>query len=180
VILAVAEHWSYCISLTTLAAATLNRKELAKKAYTQTRKHAPDMLLSFVKFILIICTSTTTSLNVPAVIARAQAERFTGGLLGVSADVSLCIKTQHASIELSGIPLGGTLKGTARFHSGEGSSVLVDEPLDSALKRRFVKIIGARFDRSEDRVYVTVKLPLLLGTQTIALYRASGVAKPVC
>jgi hypothetical protein len=134
------------------------------------------MLSSLIKLVFVL---QVYSLTVPTVIAGTSQERFTGGLLGVSADVVLCMQTQHASIELSGIPLGGSLKGTARFHNGEGSDVVVDEPLNSALKRRFVKIVGARFDRAEDMVYVTVKLPLLLGTQTISLFR-SQTTKPYC
>jgi len=64
--------------------------------------------------------------------------RFRGSLLGVHADVSLDTDTQKASIDLRGIPLGGRLKGTARFSDGEGSDVVVDEPLKSALDRRLV------------------------------------------
>lgn len=93
--------------------------------------------------------------------------------MGVSADVTLCMTSQHAQIKLWGLPLGGTLSGTARFSEGEGSSVQISEPLNSQLKRRFVKIVGARFDRAEDKVYVTVQLPLILGTQRITLYRAT-------
>lgn len=93
--------------------------------------------------------------------------------MGVHADVTLCMDTKHAAIELSGIPLGGTLKGTARFSGGEGSSIVVDEPLRTSLRRRFVNIIGATFDRKRDRIYITVKLPFLLGTQTIMMGRAA-------
>lgn len=103
-------------------------------------------------------------------------ERFVGGLMGVHADVTLCLATKHAAIKLSGIPLGGTLQGTARFSDGEGSSVVVDEPLRSSLRRRFVNIVGAKFDRQRDRVYVTVQLPFLLGTQTIMMARAEDEA----
>lgn len=93
--------------------------------------------------------------------------------MGVHADVILCMGTKHASIKLSGIPLGGTLKGTARFSDGEGSSVVVDEPLRTLLRRRFVNIVGAKFDRERDIVRVTLKLPFLLGTQTIVMGRAA-------
>jgi hypothetical protein len=101
--------------------------------------------------------------------------KFVGGILGVSAKVNLCVRNQVAAVELSGLPLGGTLAGTARFQDGEGSPVVVvDEPLRSQLRRRFVRIVSARFDEKQDRVYVTVRLPLLLGTQTIPLGRAPG------
>ena len=134
------------------------------------------MLSALIKLVFVL---QVYSLTVPTAIAGPTQERFTGGLLGVSADVVLCMRTKHAFIELSGIPLGGSLKGTARFHSGEGSAIVVDEPLNSALKRRFVKIVGARFDRAKDMVYVTVQLPLILGTQTISLFR-SQTGKPYC
>ena len=109
---------------------------------------------------------------------RIATERFTGGLMGVSADVTLCMASKHAQVKLWGLPLGGALSGTARFSEGEGSSVQISEPLNSQLKRRFVKIVGARFDRAEDKVYVIVKLPLILGTQRITLYRAT-TSEPV-
>jgi hypothetical protein len=100
-------------------------------------------------------------------------ERFSGGLLGVSADVVLFTESNHASIKLSGIPLGGSLAGVARFHELGGSTVEIDEPLNSQLQRRFVEIKSARFDSDEDRVYVIVKLPLFIGTRTIVLNRCS-------
>ena len=118
-------------------------------------------------------TSKFGTPRIPLGTAAHSSERFVGGLMGVHADVTLCMHTKHAAIKLSGIPLGGTLKGTARFSDGEGSSVVVDEPLQTSLRRRFVNIVGAKFDRERDRVYVTVKLPFLLGTQTIMLGRAA-------
>ena len=131
--------------------------------------------------LVVLLLAAVVSLRVPGGasinplprIALPTSERFVGGLMGVSADVSLCLESQHAVIKLSGIPLGGRLEGTARFANGEGSGVVVDEPLRSALRRRFVSIVSARFDRKHDRVYVTVQLPLMLGTQTIMLGRAT-------
>jgi hypothetical protein len=105
--------------------------------------------------------------------AAHSRERFVGGLMGVHADVTLCMDTKHAAIKLSGIPLGGTLEGTARFSDDEGSIVVVDEPLRTSLHRRFVNIVGVNFDRERDKVYVTVKLPFLLGTRTIMMGRAA-------
>ena len=96
--------------------------------------------------------------------------------MGVSADVSLCMATKHAEIRLSGIPLGGTLEGTAQFKQGEGSDVLIEEPLRTSLRRRFVKVVDAHFDRINDCVFVTVKLPFLLGTQRIELKRAKSLS----
>lgn len=96
-------------------------------------------------------------------------QRFTGGLLGVSASVELDMRTERATIRLSGIPLGGTLEGTARFSDGEGSSVEIEEPLKTALRRRLVSVVDARFDRDLNQVFVTVNLPFLLGRHTIRL-----------
>ena len=42
-------------------------------------------------------------------------ERFSGGLLGVSADVVLFTESNHASIKLSGIPLGGVSRASLDF-----------------------------------------------------------------
>jgi hypothetical protein len=123
--------------------------------------------------VVFTATFSVSTVELPS----AENGKFVGGLMGVSAKVNLCLGKKVAAIELSGLPLGGTLAGTARFQDGEGSPVVVDEPLRSALRRRFVKIVGAEFDREKDIVLVTVKLPLLLGTQTIRLLRASDNEK---
>ena len=94
--------------------------------------------------------------------------------MGVRADVVLCMHTQHAKSELWGLPLGGKLSGTARFSTGGGSDVVIDEPLKEQLSQRFVSISAAQFDRANDRVYVTVRLPFMIGTQRIVLGRADG------
>lgn len=117
------------------------------------------------------------TLHMGSVVSPADYPRFTGGLMGVSADVTLCEAEQKAVIKLSGLPLGGTLRGSASFLDGEGSRVVVHEPLKTSLRRRFVRIVATRFDRANDVVEVTVKLPLLLGTQTIRLARARVPAK---
>ena len=115
------------------------------------------------------------SLRVHSVVKPVQSsQRFVGGLMGVRADVLLCEETQHAKISLSGLPIGGKLMGTARFSDGEGTQVTIDEPLKGQLSRRFVSISAAEFDRFNDRVYVTVKLPFLIGSQRIVLGRADG------
>lgn len=135
------------------------------------------MLGMFLKLVAIVASvsfapQTPTPRSDVHALPRAANGRFVGGLLGVSADVRLCVGKKTANIELSGIPLGGTLKGVARFQNGHYGDVVVDEPLKTQLRRRFVKIVEARYAEEEDRVFVTVKLPLLLGTQTILLGRA--------
>ena len=130
------------------------------------------MILMMLRTLFIVMSTSFTP-QAPALALPSKAEgRFVGGLMGVSAQVRLCVAKKTAVVELSGIPLGGTLSGTAHFQSGEGSPVVVDEPLRSQLRRRFVRIVEARYDEDGDKVFVTVKLPLLLGTQTIMLGRA--------
>jgi hypothetical protein len=128
--------------------------------------HATPLLLFFVR---------TLHMNPSGV--PPEYPRFTGGLMGVSADVTLCEAENKAVIKLSGAVLGGTLRGSATFADGEGTSIVVHEPLRSALRRRFVRIVGADFDRKKQTVAVRVKLPLLLGSHTITLSRARVPAR---
>ena len=108
---------------------------------------------------------------VPLPLILPKTERFVGGLLGVSAKVDLCHLKEYAFISISGIPIGGTISGTASFSHGEGSRVVINEPLKTSLRRRMVSIVDARFDRRADVVYVEVHLPFLIGTKTIKLER---------
>ena len=100
-------------------------------------------------------------------------EVYVGGMLGVSARVLLCRKSDNAHITLSGIPVGGTVSGSARFGNGSEEKVVVGEPLAGTLRRRFVKIVEAEHKQASDTVVVVARLPLVLGTQTIVLVRAS-------
>lgn len=112
------------------------------------------------------------SFAVTPFIEMPHSTRFVGGMLGVSADVDLCEERGIASIALSGAVLGGTLRGTASFANGEGTSVVLNEPLKSALRRRFVSIVNVRLDRDANEVVVVVRLPLLLGMRTLKLMPA--------
>lgn len=99
-------------------------------------------------------------------------ELYVGGLLGVSARVLLCRESERARITLSGLPIGGTVSGSARFGRGVGEDpIVVGEPLAGTLRRRFVKIVEARHDERSDTVVVVARLPLVLGTQTVTLQR---------
>ena len=159
------------------AAVGKSRVSARAKRKGKLEKYLQNMLGMLLKFVAIV-TSVSFGPHPPTprpdvhVLSRAANGRFVGGLMGVSADVRLCVGRKTANIELSGIPLGGTLKGVARFQNGHDGDVLVDEPLKTQLRRRFVKIVEARYDEDRDKVFVTVKLPLLLGTQTILLGRA--------
>jgi hypothetical protein len=106
-------------------------------------------------------------------LASPEREVYVGGMLGVSARVVLCRKRENAQITLSGIPVGGTVSGTARFGRGSEEKVVVGEPLAGTLRRRFVRIVEAEHKEASDTVVVVARLPLVLGTQTIVLVRAS-------
>ena len=113
----------------------------------------------------------------PLQASRLRSTRFVGGLLGVSADVDLCESNSLATIKLWGVPLGGTLRGTATFSDGEGSSVEIHEPLKTALRRRFVRVVAVRYDSDANEVVVVVRLPLLLGTHSLRLLPKDGDRK---
>lgn len=115
------------------------------------------------------------------VIAKAHVfgtELYVGGLMGVSARVVLCRGTERAKITLSGLPIGYyPVSGTAMFRdenrvNSANDNVIISEPLATLLRRRFVKIAGVRHDTDNDFIVVTMKLPLILGTQKIVLRRA--------
>lgn len=102
---------------------------------------------------------------------RRAPELYVGGMLGVSARVLLCRQSERARITLSGVPMGGTVSGNARFGTGAEDPIVVEEPLAGTLRRRFVKIVEARHDERSDTVVVVARLPLVLGTQTVTLKR---------
>jgi hypothetical protein len=113
-------------------------------------------------------------------LGRHGLEHFTGGLLGVRANVQLDRSNRRAHIELRGPVFAGSVAGVARFASNSASSaissdaVLIDEPLKSALSKRFVSISSASHDPSRDEVVVTAKLPMGLGKHKIVLKRVDS------
>lgn len=96
--------------------------------------------------------------------------RYEGTLLGVHAIVFLHKREERAVITLRGLPLGGSISGTAVFED-DGVSVKLDPHLRRALKRRHVQIEGAGALYNDSEVWVLVKLPLGLGRHTISLRR---------
>lgn len=102
-------------------------------------------------------------------------ERFVGGLMGVSAEVMLDRVHNRATVSLAGVPVGGRVSGKAEFGVRGEEEIVVYEPLKSVLSRRLVKIVCARHDEATNRVFVTVKLPFVLGRHTIVLHRAHDV-----
>ena len=132
---------------------------------------------SALALLLVACAPTVWSLRFPSNPSNPSnpfrfggSQRFEGGLLGVSADVVLHRDAKVAVISLSGVPIGGRVEGKAELGSGE-DDVVIHEPLRGVLARRFVKIVSARHDAATDRVLVTARLPLGLGTHTIVLER---------
>ena len=103
------------------------------------------------------------------VYALGSTLRYKGGLLGVSADVTLFTRQSRAAIRLQGIPVGGVLEGGARFDSDY--KVFLDEQFEARLRRLRVRVLDVMPSPSWDHVYVTIRLPLFLGTHTIGLAR---------
>jgi hypothetical protein len=109
-------------------------------------------------------------------VRRPKVEWYSGGLMGVGAEVMLDRSRMVAHITIKGPVFPGAVSGVARFLDPEtsdvrGGGVSIDEPLRSALKRRFVSISNARYDALADEVVVRVKLPMALGKHTLRLHR---------
>ena len=92
-----------------------------------------------------------------------QVEHFEGSFYGVSAKVSLNMRTRVAQVSLNGVPLGGRISGTGwldDFYS-EAGSVALEPEFERRLNRRMVTIHRARLDRVNHTVTVGVKIPVL-------------------
>lgn len=93
---------------------------------------------------------------------------FSGGLLGVNAQLELVPKAKTATVTLNGVPLGGELHGQARFGS-DGFTLELDEKLTKGLRRRRVEILGIGVFSDHKKVWVLLKLPLGLGRRMLTL-----------
>lgn len=107
---------------------------------------------------------------------RSGPQWYSGGLLGVGADVLLDRERLVAHITLKGPVFPGAVSGVARFSDSNtretlGGEVVIGEPLKSVLKHRFVSIGKAYYDSARDTVVVQVRLPMGLGKHTITLNR---------
>jgi len=91
---------------------------------------------------------------------------YRGGAYGVRAEITLNTRTRVADVSLSGMPLGGELRGAASF--GEGGDVVFDEELGKALRRRFVKIVDVVTDERFTTCWVVAELPIV-GSTNITL-----------
>ena len=103
----------------------------------------------------------------------AHTLRYTGGLLGVRADVTLYTTHARAAIRLRGIPVGGVLEGGASYDVNY--NVSLDQSLTSRLRKLRVQVLAVAPSATWDRVYVTLRLPLFLGTRTIGLARDTSL-----
>lgn len=106
-----------------------------------------------------------------------EVQHFKGGMYGVSASVSLNMRSRHAVVSLRGAPVGGSLTGTGwlaveQAHSWSGAVVL-DPDFQKVLARRFVSIQHASLDRAANQVSVTVKVPIF-GQTVLVLQRVEG------
>jgi hypothetical protein len=120
--------------------------------------------------------SNPFSVNRKLWFSRPKMEWYSGGLLGVGAEVLLDRERMVAHITLKGPVFAGAVSGRARFADANaphalGGGVVIDEPLRGVLKRRFVSISNAQYDVANDVVIVQVKLPAPLGKHTITLHR---------
>ena len=90
-------------------------------------------------------------------------EHFEGSFYGVSAKVSLNMRTRVAHVFLNGVPLGGRISGTGWLEDlySEAGGVVLDPAFERRLSRRMVTIYRARLDRANHTVTVGVKIPVL-------------------
>lgn len=95
---------------------------------------------------------------------------YQGSLLGVKAEVLLFRKKERAVVTLSGVPLGGSITGVAKFNK-DGFGVDLDAELEAALKRRRITIQGAGALHDYSKVWVMIQLPLRIGRYTLSLDR---------
>ena len=93
---------------------------------------------------------------------------FEGGLLGVSARVTLREKEQHALVRLSGVPVGGVLEGVAVF--GKGREVILEAHMERALRRRLCSVVSVEPSPDLQSVDVALRLPVF-GKRTLRMRR---------
>jgi len=92
---------------------------------------------------------------------------YSGGVLGVSAEVLLTRSPPRADITLRGLPVGGVMTGGASYDADY--RVHLDDDLQRRLARLRVRILSVAPSPAMDRVFVVVQLPLFLGRHNITL-----------
>lgn len=100
--------------------------------------------------------------------ATSNAVHYSGGLLGVKANVKLTQTPPRAAITLRGLPVG-YLTGGAEYDSK--FRVNLDDDFERRLRRFHVKILSVEPTVNHDRVFVTLRLPLFLGRRVVTLWK---------
>tara|TARA_Y100000817_G_scaffold179443_1_gene140178 strand:- start:1733 stop:2101 length:369 start_codon:yes stop_codon:yes gene_type:complete len=93
---------------------------------------------------------------------------YTGALLGVRARVELGVDRDFAEVALSGLPLGGALRGRASF--GEFGEPVLDDALARAMRRRCCAITAVTPSSDGATLRVELALPLF-GRRALELRR---------
>jgi hypothetical protein len=96
---------------------------------------------------------------------RQQGDVYGGSLLGVECVCTLHRGGEYANLELSGVPFGGRLEGTAWLR--HGNDVELDPALGRAVSRRLVRIEFAKYRAKDDTVFLIIKLPVFGSTELI-------------
>ena len=100
----------------------------------------------------------------------ADIHLFQGSVYGVTATCFLNLDVKTAEVELTGIPIGGVLRGTGRLDNSKTNSgaVILDDVFAATLARKFVKVKNAIYLKTSNIVIVTVQVPIF-GTLEITL-----------
>ena len=91
-----------------------------------------------------ICTIVATlCMRESTPLRGTDCDVFRGAFYGVSAIVALNRDAHTANVTLRGLPIGGTLTGTAWHPSGvDGGEIVLEERFAAALKQRLVTLEG--------------------------------------
>lgn len=116
-----------------------------------------------------ICTIVATlCMRESTPLRGTDCDVFRGAFYGVSAIVALNRDAHTANVTLRGLPIGGTLTGTAWHPSGvDGGEIVLEERFAAALKQRLVTLEGVDVAPG-GCLHVRVRLPLL-GARTLTL-----------
>lgn len=103
---------------------------------------------------------------------------FSGGMLGVSADVWVWQRSERALVTLKGVPGSNAVCGGASY--GPGSSIVLDDDLAQRLRQLHVRLLSATPSNSWDRLVVSVRLPLVPGCCRVTLWRRQPRHEQAC
>ena len=108
------------------------------------------------KLAFLLCVSLL-SLTTPSV------KEFRGSKYGVSARCELDMQTRKAYVQLSGIPLGGSIQGSGSLADSKSVAgpVVLDPELERRLARRMVTVLNAAFDQDRSVLTVHVRVPVV-------------------